>query len=115
MTAPRLTDYVDHIHQAALEVMEFIQGMDRPTFMADRRTQHAVIRCLTIIGEAAMKIMDTHTEFTKKHPEVPWQRMRGMRNHMVHGYFDINLDMVWDTVVESIPALLEKLPPTTEA
>lgn len=110
MTGPRLPDYLEHIRQAALEVMGFVQGMDKPAFLEDRRTQHAVIWCLVVIGEAATKIMDTNAEFTKKHPEAPWQKMRGMRNHVVHGYFDLNLDMVWNTVTESLPALLEQLP-----
>ena len=90
--------------------MAFVQGMNRNAFLNDRRAQHAVIRCLTIIGEAATKIMNDHSVFVEAHPEVPWQQMRGMRNQVVHGYFDINLDTVWDTVLTSLPIMLEKLP-----
>lgn len=53
---------------------------------------------LIIIGEAATKVMDGYAEFTQAHAEVPWRSMRNMRNRMAHGYFDINLDVVWETV-----------------
>ncbi|MDD2408484.1 MAG: DUF86 domain-containing protein, partial [Tepidiphilus sp.] len=60
-----------------------------------------------IIGEAATKVMDGYPEFIQAHAEVPW---RNMRNRMAHGYFDINLEVVWETVQEWLPALLEQLP-----
>lgn len=65
---------------------------------------------LIIIGEAATKVMDGYAEFTQAHPEVPWRSMRGMRNRIAHGYFEINLDVVWDTVQTALPALLKHLP-----
>ena len=64
---------------------------------------------LVIIGEAATKEMDGYTEFTEAHPEVPWRSMRNMRNRMAHGYFDINLDVVWETAQEWLPELLKQL------
>lgn len=64
---------------------------------------------LIIIGEAATKVMDGYTDFTQAHPEVPWRSMRGMRNRIAHGYFDINLDVVWDTVQTALPELLRQL------
>jgi len=90
MTENRLADYLD-------------------AFGADKRTQQAVIMSLVIIGEAATKIMDDHPAFTQAHPEIPWRSIRGMRNRIAHGYFDINLDLVWETVQTSLPALLEQL------
>ena len=65
---------------------------------------------LIIIGEAATKVMDGYAEFPQAHAEVPWRSMRNMRNRMAHGYFDINLDVVWETVQEWLPALLKQLP-----
>lgn len=65
---------------------------------------------LIIIGETATKAMDSYTAFTHVHAQVPWRSMRGMRNRVAHGYFDINLDMVWDTVQTALPALLRQLP-----
>lgn len=64
---------------------------------------------LIIIGEAATKVMDGYTEFTRTHTQVPWRNMRGMRNRIAHGYFDINLDVVWDTVQIALPELLKQL------
>jgi uncharacterized protein with HEPN domain len=52
-----------------------------------------------------------HPEFANKHPEVPWRSMRGMRNRIAHGYFEINLDIVWETVQTALPELLRKVPP----
>lgn len=60
---------------------------------------------IIVIGEAATKIADEFPEFTAKHQGVPWKQMRGMRNRMAHGYFEINLDVVWDTVQLSLPEL----------
>ena len=65
---------------------------------------------LIIIGEAATKVMDVYSEFAQEHQEVPWRNMRGMRNRIAHGYFDINLDVVWETVQEWLPVLLQQLP-----
>lgn len=65
---------------------------------------------LIIIGEAATKVMDGYSEFIQVHTQVPWRSMRGMRNRIAHGYFDINLDIVWETVIPALPKLLEQLP-----
>jgi uncharacterized protein with HEPN domain len=61
-------------------------------FLADKRTQLAVIMSLIIVGEAATKVMDDYIDFTQQHPEIPWCSMRNMRNRMAHGYFEINLE-----------------------
>lgn len=110
MNENRLPDYLDHIQQAATDARSFVEGLAREDFLADKRTQQAVIMSLIIIGEAATKIMDGYTAFTQAHHEVPWRSMRNMRNRMAHGYFDINLDIVWDTVQEWLPELLKQLP-----
>jgi uncharacterized protein with HEPN domain len=106
----RLPDYLDHIQQAAADARSFVEGLAKDDFLADKRTQQAVILSLIIIGEAATKVMDGYSEFTQSHSEVPWRSMRNMRNRMAHGYFDINLDVVWDTTQEWLPALLKQLP-----
>ena len=109
MSETRLADYLDHIHQSAMDACGFVEGITKDDFFADKRTQQAVIMSLIIIGEAATKVMDGHTEFTQRYPEVPWRSMRGMRNRIAHGYFDINLDVVWDTVQTALPELLKQL------
>lgn len=110
MSENRLPDYIDHIQQAAADACSFVEGLGKDDFLADKRTQQAVIMNFIIIGEAATKVMDGYAEFTQTNPEVPWRSMRNMRNRMAHGYFDINLDVVWETVHEWLPALLKQLP-----
>ena len=110
MNENRLPDYLEHIQQAAIDARSFVDGLAKEDFLADKRTQQPVIMSLIIIGEAATKIMDGYTAFTQAHSEVPWRSMRNMRNRMAHGYFDINLDIVWDTVQEWLPELLKQLP-----
>lgn len=110
MNENRLPDYIDHIQQAAADVCGFVEGLAKDDFLTDKRTQQAVIMSLIIIGEAATKVMESHTSFTQTHPEVPWRNMRGMRNRMAHGYFDIDLNVVWETAQEWLPELLNQLP-----
>lgn len=87
-----------------------MEGLAKDDFLADKRIQQAVIMSLIIIGEAATKVMDGYAEFTQAHSEVPWRSMRNMRNRMAHGYFDINLDVVWETTQQWLPELLKQLP-----
>ena len=103
-------DYLGHIRRAAVEASSFVDRMDKAAFMADLRTQKAVVMNLLIVGEAATRLMDRHPNFAAQHPGVPWHSMRGMRNRLAHGYFDINLDVVWDTVQTALPELLNQLP-----
>ena len=110
MSQSRLADYLEHIRQAAGDACAFVQGTDREAFLDDRRTQRAVVMSLVIVGEAASKLMDQYPDFTTAHPQVPWRSMRGMRNRIAHGYFDINLEVVWDTVQTALPELLQQLP-----
>ncbi|HVZ43657.1 MAG TPA: DUF86 domain-containing protein [Ramlibacter sp.] len=114
MSGNRLADYLSHMQQAAADACEFVAGCDKVEFTSDKRTQQAVILSLIIIGEAATKVMDTYPNFTNAHPEIPWRNMRGMRNRIAHGYFEINLDLVWDTVQTALPELLKRLPSASE-
>lgn len=110
MNENRLPDYLDHIQQAATDACRFVEGLGKEVFLEDKRTQQAVIMSLIIIGEAVTKVMDGYAEFAQAHPQVPWRNMRGMRNRIAHGYFDINLEVVWDTAQSALPDLLEQLP-----
>jgi uncharacterized protein with HEPN domain len=108
MSANRLLDYLGHMQQAATDARSFVQGLEKEDFISDKRTQQAVIMSLIILGEAATKVMDAHAEFTDAHPGIPWRSMRGMRNRIAHGYFDVNLEVVWETVQTALPELLSK-------
>ncbi len=109
MSEHRLADYLEHMQQAAVDACSFIEGFDKIDFLADKRTQQAVILSLIVIGEAATKVMEKHAEYTLAHSEIPWRSMRGMRNRIAHGYFDINLDVAWTTVQSALPLLVEQL------
>lgn len=109
MTENRLADYLGHMRQAAADACDFVEGISRSEFLADRRTQQAVVMNLVIIGEAASRIMDQYPQFAANQPEVPWRGMRGMRNRIAHGYFEIDFDVVWDTVQGALPDLLSQL------
>lgn len=109
MNQSRLPDYLGHMRQAAIDALGFVEGMTRNDFLADKRTQQAVILSIVVIGEAATKIMDCDAEFVQANAGIPWRNMRGMRNRIAHGYFDVNLDVVWDTVQTALPRLLEQL------
>ena len=109
MTLNRLPDYLDHMRQAIADAQTFTEGMTQADFMQDRRTQQAVVMSLIVLGEAATRVMDQFPEFAASHAEIPWRNMRGMRNRIAHGYFDINLEVVWDTVKSALPALKSQL------
>lgn len=105
----RYTDYLEHIINAISLARNHIEALSKNDFLADKKTQQAVILNIIVIGEAATQIADEYPEFTAAHPEVPWKQMRGMRNRMAHGYFEINLDVVWDTVQLSLPELEQQI------
>jgi uncharacterized protein with HEPN domain len=103
MNENRVIDYLDHIRQAAHDACSFLDGMTKAEFLADKRSQQAVIMSLIIIGEAVTKVMDRDPAFAARHAQIPW------RNRITHGYFDINLDVVWETVQQALPELLPHL------
>ncbi len=105
----RHNDYLDHMLEATRLIRSYVEGFSKKDFLADKRTQQAVILNIVVIGEAATKLADEYPEFVTRYPEVQWKSMRGMRNRMAHGYFDINLDIVWDTIQRSIPNLAQQI------
>ncbi|MDP3669435.1 MAG: DUF86 domain-containing protein [Telluria sp.] len=110
MSQNSLPDYLDHMLDAARQACGYVEGMEKDDCMVDKRTQQAVILNIVIIGEAATKLLKDYEVFLDRHPDVPWKSMKGMRNRVAHGYFDINLDVVWETVQTALPVLLERLP-----
>jgi uncharacterized protein with HEPN domain len=99
----RLCDCLDHILEAAGQACTYVEGMNKEHFLADTRTQQAVTMNLVIIGEVATKLLQDYGDFLKRHPTVSWRHMKGMRNRLAHGYFAINLDVVWETVQTAPP------------
>jgi uncharacterized protein with HEPN domain len=110
MSLGHLSTCLDHIRRAATDASDFIEGLSKDDFITDRRTQNAVVMCLIVIGEAATELRDRHPDFAASHPDVAWRSRRGMRNRIAHGYFDIDFEVVWETVETALPMLLKHLP-----
>ena len=94
---------LQHMRDAARTAQAFVQGYARADLDNDQKLLFAVVRALEIVGEAASRV-SASTRATW--PQVPWQPMIGMRNRMVHAYFDIDHEVVWQTVQSELPALL---------
>ena len=105
MPRDEATYLLDILH-AAQDVEEFASGLTFHQFEKSRLHQNAVLKSIEIIGEATTHI----TEETRlAHAEIPWQKIVGMRNHLVHGYFQVDLEQVWNTVQRDIPSLIHTL------
>lgn len=115
MNKNRLPDYLDHMIEAARQVCGYLEGMGKEDFLDDKRTQQAVVLNIVILGEVATKLLKDYEPFLNLHPDVPWRSMKGMRNRIAHGYFDIDLDVVWATAQTALPQLLLRLPAIREA
>ena len=114
-SAERLTLWIEQMGEAAGNACGFIEGMDFAAFEGDKRTQQAVVLNLLLIGEAAARIVESVPTFVAAHPEIPWASMRGMRNRIAHGYFELDLKVVCDTVCSALPPLAEQLPGLMQA
>ena len=96
------TAYLKHILDAISRINEYIQNLDHDKFMINNLIQDGVIRQLEIIGEATKRLSK---DFTQRYPEIPWKDIAGMRDKLIHGYFGVDLDAVWDTAKKDIPKL----------
>jgi uncharacterized protein with HEPN domain len=103
--ALRIPDYLEHILEGIERIARYLAGIDEIAFLNDRKTQDAVVRNFEIIGEAAHKIEIYHTAFATDHPNVPWTVLYAMRNRVAHGYFKVDLEMVWKTIHADLPQL----------
>jgi uncharacterized protein with HEPN domain len=115
MSANRVPDYLDHMLEAATQACAYVEGLSKEEFLDDKRTQQAVVLNLILIGEEATKLLKDDEAFADQHPQVPWRSMKGMRNRIAHGYFEINLDTVWETIQTALPRLIEQLPAIRQA
>jgi len=96
------TVYLHHILDAIRLIEEYTKGMSENEFFTNSMAHDAVVRQLEIVGEAARNISN---EFQDKHSKLPWTKMTGIRNKIVHEYFNINYAIVWDTVKDDLPLL----------
>jgi uncharacterized protein with HEPN domain len=95
-----------HMLDAAREAVEFARGRNRTELDTNRMLSLSLVRLLEVIGEAAYGISPS---FRESHADIAWKQMSGMRNRLIHGYYDVNLDIVWKTVTEDLPVLIKQL------
>jgi uncharacterized protein with HEPN domain len=95
-----------HILDAAREAVTFARDHSRQDLDSERMLSLSLVRLLEVIGEAARGISSI---FRQAHPEIAWKQMVGMRDRLSHGYFDVDLDIVWNTVIQDLPPLILNL------
>ncbi|GIW47701.1 MAG: DUF86 domain-containing protein [Deltaproteobacteria bacterium] len=98
--------YVKDILEAILSIERFVEGMDFEEFREDDKTSSAVIRKFEIIGEAAKHIPE---DLRQKYPDIPWKEMAGFRDKLIHFYFGIKYELVWNTIKMELPELKTKI------
>jgi uncharacterized protein with HEPN domain len=103
---------VQDILDAIAEIQSFVGGLNRSEFLGDAKTIKAVVADLIIIGEAARHVPD---DVVQSHSHIPWPLMRGMRNRIVHGYFQVDATIVWETCQSDLTSLIEPLMSVLEA
>lgn len=94
--------YINDILEAIESIERFVGHMDFEEFQVDDKTKNAVIRKLEVIGEATKRVPDT---IRRQYADIPWQKMAGMRDRLIHFYMDIDDGIVWDTVKNKLPLL----------
>ena len=99
-------DFLEDIRQAGQKAVGFLGGMTLEDFAGDEKTAFAVVRALEIVGEAAKHVPQTIRD---RYPEVPWRSMAGIRDKLIHDYVNVNLEVVWKTVTEDLPALVPQV------
>ena len=95
-----IADYLADILTAIAEVDDFTSSMSYEEFTTDKKTINAVIRSLEVLGEATKHIP---APFRKKHPDIPWSKMAGLRDVLIHDYMGVDLMTVWKVVKERLP------------
>jgi uncharacterized protein with HEPN domain len=98
--------YLKHIIDAIGRIEEYTKDVRRDGFMSSTLVQAAVVRELEIIGEATKRL---GAQIKKGYPDVPWKKIAGMRDKLIHDYFGVDLDAVWETVERDIPALRKRI------
>lgn len=106
MSKRRIDELLEDIKEAAGRIGKYIRGMDYQAFLEDLKTQDAVVRNVEIIGEAVKKLPKA---FTAKHAGIPWKEMAGTRDKLIHDYFGVNYDILWDIANNELPAILVKI------
>ncbi|NOT31706.1 MAG: DUF86 domain-containing protein [Planctomycetes bacterium] len=97
---------IRHALDAARKILASTKSWSRKDLDLEQLPTLGLIRLLEVIGEAAAQVS---VETQAAHPDVPWRKMTGLRHRLIHGYFNVNLDIVWDTIQEDLPPLIRSL------
>lgn len=97
---------MSHILDAITSIEDFVSGVSKEEFMKSDLRQSAVIRKIEIIGEAVKNLSD---EFKGKYQLIPWQQIAGMRDKLIHAYFGVDIENVWEVTQKDVPELKEQL------
>jgi uncharacterized protein with HEPN domain len=100
------TDYLRHILDEADFVLEHGRGLTLDEFLGDEMRKRAFVRSLEVIGEATKNLPET---FRREHDQVDWRSVAGMRDRLIHGYFGVDYEIVWDVVETKLPAFREEI------
>ncbi|MCC7319144.1 MAG: DUF86 domain-containing protein [Bacteroidales bacterium] len=95
--------YLDHILDSFVKVGQYLEDVSYEAFQEDEEKQDAIIRKIEVAGEATKCLS---IEFREKYFQVPWRAIAGMRDKLIHDYFDVDLDTVWETATKDIPGLI---------
>ncbi len=109
---PESREYLSHILDEARYLIDRQRDLTKNQFLHDETLKRAFVRSVEIIGEAAKQVSDA---VKTSHPEVEWRAMAAMRDRLIHGYFGVDYDLVWDVVTEKIPALHAAIEQMTDA
>ena len=107
--ALRLADYLSHIVDAIDRINKYCQDLDEPSFLANDLVQDAVIRNFEVIGEASKNVERVAPDFISTHQELPFAFAYEMRNVLAHGYYKVDLGVVWKTIERDLPYLREQV------
>lgn len=105
----RLDDYLEHILQAIERIEEYTSGLSEDTFLRNTLVQDAVIRNFEIMGEACRNIQRRYPEFETDYADFPLSAMYGMRNVLAHGYFEVDLELVWRVIMKNLPSVKQSV------
>ena len=105
----RLGDYLGHILDAISQIQNYCEDLDEVTFLKNRMIQDAVIRNFEIIGEASKNVERVAPEFVAAHPELPLAFAYDMRNLLAHGYYKVDVAVVWKTIERDLPYLQQQV------